>query len=205
MVFDVLHLDGHPTNELPYRDRRALLESLALSGPHLATPPSFEEPGAVVLEASRSSGLEGVVAKRSDSPYQPGRRSSDWVKVKIANMQEVVIGGWSSGRGSRSGAIGSLLLGIPGEDGLTYAGRVGTGFTEDALADLARRLKPLERRTSPFASQVPSIPTSTVTWVRPTLVGEEQFGEWTREGRLRHPVWRGLRPDKRAEDVVRES
>jgi bifunctional non-homologous end joining protein LigD len=205
MLFDVLHLDGHPTVELPYRDRRSLLESLALSGSHLATPPSFDEPGAVVLEAARGAGLEGVVAKRSASPYQPGRRSSDWVKVKIASTQEVVVGGWSSGRGSRSGAIGSLLLGIPTEKGLAYVGRVGTGFTEEVLADLARRLKPLARRTSPYATEVPSVPGSTITWVRPKLVGEVEFGEWTREGRLRHPIWRGLRPDKEPEDVTRES
>ncbi len=207
MLFDLLHLDGHATLDLPYLDRRRLLEGLELAGDHLATPPNFEGPGTVVLEAARTGGLEGVVAKRADSPYRPGRRSTEWVKVKNVTAQEVVIGGWASGRGGRTATLGSLLLGIPGPDGLAYVGRVGTGFSQATLRDLAARLARLERRTSPFAATtpVPAVAGSTVHWVRPSLVGEVEYREWTREGRLRHPTWRGLRSDKDPASVRRES
>jgi bifunctional non-homologous end joining protein LigD len=141
------------------------------------------------------------------------------VKVKNTTAQEVVIGGWATGRGARSGTVGSLLLGIPGPgpgpgpgdaptgDGLAYVGRVGTGFSEGALRDLLGRLKRLEQRTSPFSSStpVPAVAGSTVHWVRPSLVGEVEYREWTREGRLRHPTWRGLREDKDPSEVQRES
>jgi bifunctional non-homologous end joining protein LigD len=127
------------------------------------------------------------------------------VKVKNQRTQEVVIGGWATGKGSRGGTIGSLLVGIPTENGLSYAGRVGTGFSEALLADLAGRLAKIERHTSPFTSDVPAVPSATITWVSPKLVGEVRFTEWTNEGRLRHPTWRGLRPDKRPDEVVRES
>jgi bifunctional non-homologous end joining protein LigD len=167
----------------------------------------------VVLDAARTGGLEGVVAKRADSPYRPGRRSTEWIKVKNTTAQEVVIGGWATGRGARSGTVGSLLLGIPGPDGdrdgdgLAYVGRVGTGFSEAVLRDLLGRLTRLERRTSPFSSStpVPTVAGSTVHWVRPSLVGEVEYREWTREGRLRHPTWRGLRDDKDPSEVRRES
>lgn len=205
LAFDVLHLDGRSTLELPYEDRRRLLESLELEGPSWRTPPTWYADGSSVLEAAAEQGLEGIVAKRRDSTYRPGRRSDTWVKVKHLRTQEVVIGGWKPGSGRRGGVLGSLLLGIPGEEGLDYVGKVGTGFTDEALAELTRRLVTLERADSPFAGRIPSVDARDAHWVEPRIVGEVRFGEWTQDGRLRHPAWRGIRPDKTPSDVVRES
>jgi len=124
--------------------------------------------------------------------------------VKHFRTQEVVIGGWTPGQGRRGGGIGALLLGIPGADGLAYVGKVGTGFSDQALDDLARRLGRLGRATPPFVGPLPRAQVAGATWVRPALVGEVRFGEWTADGRLRHPTWRGLRPDKAPAQVVRE-
>jgi bifunctional non-homologous end joining protein LigD len=127
------------------------------------------------------------------------------VKVKNIRAQEVVVGGWRTGQGRRGGTIGALLVGIPGPDGLEYAGRVGTGFTEEMLRHLEGLLRRRTRATSPFAGRLPAAETAQARWVRPDLVGEVAFTEWTRDGRLRHPRWRGLRPDKAASEVDRES
>ncbi len=206
LVFDLLHLDGRSLLTLPYDDRRVLLEDLDLDGPRWAVPPAFPGQAGEALAASKAQGLEGVLAKRHDSPYLPGRRSPAWIKVKHQRMQEVIIGGWSPGAGRREGGIGSLLLGVPDEEGrLVYAGHVGTGFTEAMLADLGARLRASERRTPPFADEVPRAHAKDAHWVTPRLVGEVRFSEWTRDGRMRHPTWRGLRPDKDPEDVRRES
>ncbi|HET7398043.1 MAG TPA: non-homologous end-joining DNA ligase [Intrasporangium sp.] len=205
LVFDVLHLDGRSTLALPYRERRRLLEGLGLDGRSWRTPPAWFGDGPAVLEAAAEQSLEGVVAKRLDSTYQPGRRSESWVKVKHLRTQEVVVGGWRPGAGRRSGSFGSLLLGIPSGDGLDYVGKVGTGFSERMLEDLAARMKALETTRDPFAGTVPAADAREAHWVSPALVGEVRFGEWTRDGRLRHPAWRGLRPDKGPSDVVRES
>jgi bifunctional non-homologous end joining protein LigD len=204
-VFDVLYLDGYRTTELSYRERRELLEGLGLRGPHWDTPAVASGGGAQALAASKRLGLEGIVAKRLDSVYEPGRRSRAWIKVKNVTAQEVVIGGWTPGQGRRAGTVGSLLLGIPAEEGLEFVGGVGTGFTQQMLADLYGRLRPLERKTSPFARELPARDRKNAHWVTPRLVGEVTFGEWTRDGRLRHPAWRGLRPDKSPDEVVRES
>ncbi len=206
LVFDVMYLDGHRTTSLPYDERRRLVESLGLKGPSWQTPPSFSDvSGADVLRVSGEHGLEGVVAKRRNSTYQPGRRSPDWLKVKHVRIQEVVVGGWTAGTGHRSASIGALLLGIPGAEGLEYVGKVGTGFSDESLAGLARLLKPLSRKTSPFTPHVPKAQAAAARWVTPSVVGEVQFSEWTKDNRLRHPSWRGLRPDKSATDVVRET
>ena len=204
VVFDVLFLDGAWTTGLPYRRRRALLGGLPLGGPHVAVPPWFDGGGTDVLTASHEQHLEGVVAKRAESTYQPGKRSHDWVKVKNVRTQEVVVVGWAPGKGRRSDTIGALVLALPGPAGLVYAGRVGTGFTEAALDDLARLLTPLGRASSPLPDPIPAPQAAGVHWVEPRLVGEVGFGEWTTDGRLRHPRWRGLRPDKDPADVVRE-
>ncbi|NHC44526.1 non-homologous end-joining DNA ligase [Motilibacter aurantiacus] len=201
LVFDVLHLDGEPTLGLPYDERRALLEGLGLAGARWATPPVFVGGGADAMAVSKAQGLEGVVAKKRDSTYDPGRRSGCWVKVKHFLTQEVVLAGWKPGEGRRRGGIGSLVLGVYGDEGLTYVGNVGTGFTSAALADLERTLAPLEQAQSPFDVEVPKTHAKDVHWISPTLVGEVEFGNWTRDGRLRHPSWRGLRPDKRPEEV----
>ena len=205
-AFDVLHLDGTSLLATAYDERRAALESLGLDGPDWATPPAFEGDAATAMEVSRQQGLEGVIAKRRSAAYQPGRRSRDWVKVKHIRMQEVVIGGWSPGEGSRAGGIGSLLLGVPDDEGgLVYAGHVGTGFSVRVLEDLGARLGRLERTTPPFSTEVPRPRARGARWVTPTLVGEVAFTEWTREGRMRHPTWRGLRPDKDPGDVRRKT
>ncbi|HSR24401.1 MAG TPA: non-homologous end-joining DNA ligase, partial [Candidatus Eisenbacteria bacterium] len=204
LAFDVLYLDGESLLGRTYDERRAVLESLGLDGPHWATPPAFEGDGEAARRASREQGLEGVLAKRRDSAYEPGRRSRSWVKVKHFLTQEVVIGGWKPGEGRRSGGIGSLLLGVhDAETGeLRYAGHVGTGFTVRMLDDLERRLARMGRKTPPFTDEVPRAQARDARWVTPALVGEVAFAEWTRDGRLRHPSWQGLRPDKSAGEVV---
>jgi bifunctional non-homologous end joining protein LigD len=205
LIFDLLHLDGRSLLELPYTDRRDLLDRLELDGAHWRTPPVLPGGGAAALRRSLRQRQEGIIAKRRTSRYLPGRRSPDWVKIKNIRTQEVVVGGWRPGQGRREGTIGSLLLGLPGDDGLRYIGNVGTGFTEDTLADLMTRLGKLARRTSPFADDVPNVIARDAQWVTPRLVGEVRFTEWTEDGRLRHPSWRGLRPDKRVSEVRRES
>lgn len=204
LLFDLLHLDGRSTRATPYADRRWLLEGLAPAGPSWQVPPYFQGGGTDLLAASRERGLEGVVAKRLDSGYLPGRRSEAWVKVKNVRTQEVVIGGWKPGEGRRAGTIGSLLLGVNAEPGLVYAGHVGTGFSEAMLVDLRGRLAALERPGSPFADVIPRQFAKDARWVEPELVAEVVFTEWTRDGRLRHPSYRGLRVDKAPTEVVRE-
>jgi bifunctional non-homologous end joining protein LigD len=205
MVFDLLRLEGRSTLTLPYTDRRSLLEGLELDAPRWKTPPHWTENGASVLQAARDQRLEGILAKQLHSAYYPGRRFNGWLKVKNLRTQEVVIGGWQPGEGRREGMIGALLLGLPDGDRLQYAGKVGTGFTERALTELAELLEPLVQNTEPFAEPLPRKDSAHARWVRPEVVGEVRFSEWTRDGRLRHPAWRGLRPDKSASDVVRES
>jgi len=205
LLFDVLHAEGSSQLSRTYDQRRLLLTDLGLDGPSWATPPAFEGDGATAMAVSRQQGLEGVIAKRRTSTYLPGRRSRDWVKVKHIRMQEVVVGGWSPGEGRRAGGIGSLLLGVHDDDGrLVYAGHVGTGFSDRVLADLKQRLTALEQPTPPFADVVPRPHAKGARWVAPALVGEVAFSEWTREGRMRHPTWRGLRPDKSPDEVARE-
>lgn len=206
LAFDLLQLDGQPLLEAPYRQRRALLESLGLDGRHWQTPPSFTgAAGGDVLAVSRQHGLEGVVAKRLDSRYEPGRRSGSWIKIKNLRHQEAVIGGWQPGEGGRAGQLGSLLVGVQEPAGLAFAGHVGTGFSQQTLAMLGRRLAPLRRATSPFATPVPPAQARTAVWAEPQLVIEVTFTGWTRAGRLRAPSYRGLRPDKDPAGVVRES
>ena len=205
MAFDVLHLDGRSTLNLAYEKRRELLESLGLAGEHWLTPPSYVDAGEDVAKAAREQHLEGVVAKKLDSPYLPGKRSPCWLKVKNMATQEVVIGGWKPGSGRRAGTVGALLLGIPGPNGLQYVGKVGTGFTDAALDDMARILAPLERPLSPFSPELPPADRKDAVWVEPKLVGEVAFSEWTPDSRLRQPSWRGLRPDKSPAEVIRES
>ena len=203
-AFDVLHLDGRPTMAAPYEERRGLLESLGLAGDHWQTPPWFEGGGEHVLAAAVDSRLEGVVAKRLGSPYQPGRRGGDWVKVKHARTQEVVVIGWTPGEGRRSGRLGALLVAVPRQGTLQYAGKVGTGFSDATLDDLAGRLLPLERPEAPVPGPLPRAQVAGARWVDPVMVGEVTFGEWTPQLRLRHPSWRGLRPDKAPSEVVVE-
>jgi bifunctional non-homologous end joining protein LigD len=205
-AFDLLYLEGRSLMDLSYDDRRAALESLKLQGETFATPPSITNtPGIKVLDISRERGFEGVVLKRRDARYSPGSRNGSWIKVKNFFTQEVVIGGWTEGKGEREGSLGALLLGIPSADGLQYVGKVGTGFTATTRKALLAQLKPLARKTTPFATALTRSESSLAHFVRPTIVGEVQFAEWTNDGNLRQPSWRGLRVDKGAKDVVRES
>ncbi|MEV4639902.1 non-homologous end-joining DNA ligase [Actinoplanes sp. NPDC049548] len=197
-VFDLLNLDGVATLQLPYAERRALLAGLGLSSEVVRVPPHFvdADPQAV-LTAAEAQGLEGIVVKRLSSAYQPGRRSRDWIKVPFNRTQEVVIIGYKPGQGRRAGTIGSLLLAVAGPDGrLSFAGGVGTGFTQQMLTHLQDMLRPIARSSAP----VPGIPREFVRgalWVEPEVVGEVAFRNWTSDGRMRHPSWRGLRLDKR--------
>ncbi|WP_447007751.1 non-homologous end-joining DNA ligase [Saccharothrix isguenensis] len=203
-VFDLLHVDGRSLLGEPYSTRRDELAALGLGGRgEVRVPPSFTDvDGRDVLAVAEDYGLEGVVAKRASSRYEPGHRSTAWVKVPLVRTQEVLIGGWRPGDGRRAGTIGSLLLGVPTDDGLRYVGKVGTGFTHAALVDLRERLRPLARTASPFVGPVPLDQARRAHWVRPELVGEVEYRTWTTDGRLRHSSWRGLRPDKNPEDVV---
>ncbi|OMC17591.1 ATP-dependent DNA ligase [Mycobacterium sp. SP-6446] len=202
-AFDLLYLDGRSLLRARYQDRRKLLEILASTG-DLIVPDLLPGDGAQALEHSRKHGWEGVVGKKRDSTYQPGRRSASWIKDKNWNTQEVVIGGWKAGEGGRSSGIGSLLMGIPGDGGLHFAGKVGTGFTERDLANLKKTLAPLHTDESPFDPPLPRSEARGVTYVEPVLVGEVRYSEWTPDNRLRQSSWRGLRPDKKPDEVVRE-
>ncbi len=201
MVFDLLSAHGQGLRNDPYVDRRAALAKLDVDDGHtILVPPAYDGTLAKAIASSKRLGLEGVIAKRRESRYVGEKRSSSWIKIKHQRMQEVVIGGWKGGAGSRAGMIGSLLLGVPSDDGLQYVGKVGTGFTQRSLADLQKKLAPLERKTSPFTS-VPREVERDAHWVTPRIVGEVAFGEWTHGGNLRHPSWRGVRTDKEPGDV----
>ena len=201
MVFDLLWLDGHSLVTEPYVERRHKLEKLRVNGASWQTPPFEKGGGREMLEASRQGGLEGVMAKRLDSKYEPGRRTGVWVKIKNRQGQELVIGGWLDGEGKRRGLPGALLVGYYKEGELVCAGKVGTGFTDAMLDKLAALMKPLERKTSPFDRGV--VPKG-AHFVEPELVGDFVFVEWTKSGQLRAPAFKGLRTDKLPREVVRE-
>ena len=203
-VFDLLHLDGHDLTGVPLVERkgtlRALLES-GTAGPTLRYSDHVAGNGEAFLRQACRMSLEGVVSKRSDAPYQSGR-SRSWLKAKCIQEQEVVVGGFTDPEGSRAG-IGALLLGVHDDSGrLVYVGKVGTGFSSRAAIDLRHKLERLVQSSSPFATRPPG--TARAHWVRPKLVGEVEFTEWTPDGRLRHPSWKGLREDKPAREIVRE-
>lgn len=198
--FDILSLDGRDLTRAKYRDRRKLLETLASDGA-LTVPPLL--PAQDPLKFADERGFEGVVAKKWDSGYRPGR-SEAWIKDKFWRTQEVVIGGWRAGEGGRTSGIGALLVGVPEGDGLLFVGRVGTGFTDKMLGDLKAMLKPLETSESPFTAPLSTLDAKGVTYVRPELVGEVRYSERTSDNRLRQPSWRGLRPDKTPAEVTWE-
>jgi bifunctional non-homologous end joining protein LigD len=203
LVFDLLHLDGTSLINEPYDRRRELLEGLGLDGGRVRVPPANREvPGAQLLQVAKAHRLEGVVGKRRNSRYEPGRRSTAWIKTAVLHTQEVVVGGWTAGEGRRANSIGALLLGAYDEnDQLRYLGHVGTGFTDAALQHLKDELEAREQPTSPFDEEVPRPEARKARWARPDLVGEVVYRVITDEGRLRHAAWRGLRIDKRPEDA----
>ncbi|WP_238158619.1 non-homologous end-joining DNA ligase [Kribbella voronezhensis] len=202
-VFDILRFDGKSLLEATYDERRGLLESLELSDPFWEIPQSYAD-GEEALELSASTGLEGVVAKRRKSRYLPGKRSADWVKVKPVLTRDVILCGWHPGEGNREGKIGSLYCGAYDGDDLVLIGKVGSGLDFAMLEILSAELAALEIDTPPF--DVSSVPTSdrrAAHWLDPLLVAEVTYSGWAADGRLRHPVWRGLRLDIDPESVTR--
>jgi bifunctional non-homologous end joining protein LigD len=204
VLFDLLYLDGHDLTAEPYSRRRKLLEGLGLEGESWQVPAYSTAPPAELLAASAELGLEGIVVKRLASRYAPGRRTGDWLKVKNVNRQEFVIGGWFPGEGRRRNRLGSLLIGYhdPADGGkLRYAGKVGTGFSERDLDELAERLAPLALDKNPFVGRRGP---RGARYVEPRLVAEVEFRELTAEGMVRHGSFKGLREDKPAKEVVLE-
>lgn len=207
MVFDVLRLYGVSLLDRPLSERRATLDRLDLAGVAHAEPSPCYPDGAALLEITGRRGMEGVVAKREASSYRPGRRSPDWVKVTHRHSQSCLVGGWRPEGGGRSGStrIGSLLLGVPGPDGLEFAGRVGSGLAGDAVQQvLAERLSPLTGADPPFAAPLPRPDAAGSRWCEPGLVVEVAHLGWTAAGRLRQPVFRGIRDDVEPAEVRRE-
>lgn len=205
LIFDLLSLDGHQLGALPYRERRRLLESLIDDGPAWKVPPFHVGTASALLELAEARGLEGIVAKRLDSVYQPGRRSPDWVKVKIRHRQEFVVGGWTVGKNSLQGQIGSLVLGVQGPDGLEFAGSVGSGLTDTERSRLAGQF---ESGPQPFVGD-PTLMLGAMSqkphWVAPELVVEVEYSLWPAGGPVWHPVYLGQRVDRDPADVVRET
>lgn len=202
VVFDLLWHDGEDLTGRPYHERRDRLEALGLDVGAWRVPAVHPGQGRELLAATRARGLEGIVAKRLDAPYRPGGRTGAWLKFKHSVAQELVIGGWLPGEGRRRERIGALLMGHYADGRLTYAGRVGTGFSDATLSELQGRLAPLVQAASPF-DPPPRLPAHAV-YVAPVLVAEVAFSEWTREGIMRAPSFKGLRSDKAAREVIRE-
>jgi bifunctional non-homologous end joining protein LigD len=204
-AFDLLEIDGTSLLREPYDARRARLLDLGLDArPSVSVPPAFTDvPGARLLDIASVHGLEGIVAKRRSSRYEPGRRSPTWVKTALLTTQEVVLGGWTPGRGSRAASLGALLLGAHDRAGrLRFLGHVGSGFTETMLHSLLAQLQPLVRPDSPFDEEVPREYARRAHWVHPELVAEVTYRVLTHDLRLRAAVWRGLLPDRDPGEVT---
>jgi bifunctional non-homologous end joining protein LigD len=217
VIFDLLHLDGECVRDLPYIERRELLEGLGLDGPRWRVPRHRHGGGADLLEATRRQGLEGIVAKKCDSPYRPGKRTGEWIKTRVWRRQEFVIGGYIPGEGRRAKRVGSLLvgyydkrraeLGKGKKQELRYAGGVGSGLKESDLDFLTKELRKRERPDSPFDVGHPTGPKARFAiWCEPELVCEVSWTEWTNEGTLRQPAFKGMRDpgDKDPREVVKE-
>jgi len=206
VAFDVLEVEGTPLTDLPLEERhKRLAKLLDRRKRDVQISQAFED-GAALYRAAQEQHFEGIVAKRRDSRYQPGRRTREWLKIKTHGRQEFVIAGYTRGQGRRQGRFGSLILGYWQGDELVYAGNVGTGFTDDEIDRLLAKLKPLELKTPPFREvpKMPKVRKDAIHWVDPELVAEVEFVEWTHDCRLRAPSYQGLREDKEAEDVRRE-
>jgi bifunctional non-homologous end joining protein LigD len=202
VAFDMLQLDGRDLLTTELRIRNKTLRETIVDSPNILYAEHVERDGVALFEEARTSGIEGIVGKRADSPYRPGVRSPDWVKIKSWRSQSCVIAGYTAGRGRRSNQLGALILAVQDGDKLRHCGQVGTGFDDKTLRDLKQRLQPLIVKVSPL-DPVPKT-TEPATWVKPQLICEVRFSEWTSDGMLRHPAYRTLRPDQRIEDTFRE-
>ena len=206
-VFDVLEVEGEPLVDLPLVERRKRVEALLDKRNRTIRLSETFDDGDALLHAAKQQGLEGIIAKRLDSRSAVGRRTRDWLKIKTHSEQEFVVAGFTKGTGRRASSFGSLVLGYyTGGDELVYAGNVGTGFNSRAIEELLDRLRPLKTSAAPFREvpKMPKVRKSDVIWVDPKLVVQVEFAEWTHDGRLRAPSYKGIREDKAAEDVRRE-
>jgi bifunctional non-homologous end joining protein LigD len=205
-VFDLIELEGEPLLDLPLTERRARLEKLVDRRNRTVRVSETFDDGEALLVAAEEQELEGIIAKRADSKYQPGKRTREWLKIKTHGRQEFIIAGYTKGQGRRAGRLGSLILAVKRGDELVYVGNCGTGFTDQEIDKLIRLLEPLERPTPPFevVPKMPKVKKGDVVWVQPKLVCEVEFSEWTHDGRLRAPSYQGLREDKTADEVRRE-
>ncbi len=205
-AFDVLEIEGESVADLPLVERRKRLEKLLDRRNRTVRLSETFEDGRALYDAAKEQALEGIVAKRSDSPYRQGKRTREWLKIKTHGRQEFVIAGYTKGQGRRTGRFGALVLGVWRGDELAYVGNVGTGFTDKDIDDLLKKLRPLETKESPFAvvPKMPKVKQADVVWVKPELVGEVEFVEWTHDDRLRAPSFQGLRDDKSAREVHAE-
>ena len=201
LLFDVLSVNGKDCRRLPYVDRRALLEDIVSASEQIpvAVPPAFDGTAEEAFQTCTDNHLEGIIAKRRDAPYRSGKRSDDWLKHPLVDTAEIVVIGWRESEADPKG-FASLLLALPRDDGWAYAGRVSSGFTASERGRIRADLERRERRTP--AADVPASDRRDAHWVTPTLVGEVSFRERTSEGRFRHPVWRGFRPDKTAKTLL---
>jgi bifunctional non-homologous end joining protein LigD len=199
-IFDVLEIDGKNVESLSLSERRKKLEKIIKPTDHIKISEAIDAEGKTFFEAAQKKGLEGIIAKKKSSSYQEGRRGQDWQKIKITCEQEMVIGGYTSGAGSRAGTLGALLLGYYKQGKLKYAGSVGTGFNEKILKELLEKFQKIKIEKSPFDESIKL----KAIFVKPKLVAQIKFHEWTSDGKLRQPVYLGLRADKKAKEVKRE-
>jgi bifunctional non-homologous end joining protein LigD len=201
-IFDILYLDGYDLTSLPFEERRRILSSVVQPNEHWKLSEAVEEKGIVFFDETRRLGLEGIVAKRKNSKYYQGSRGHGWLKIKTVRRQECVVGGFTEGTGYRRGYFGALLLGLYEGDKLVYIGHCGTGFNDEMLGILNAKLKKLETKVKPFA--VPVKANQPAHWVKPELVVEIEFIEWTRDSKMRTPAFKGIRYDKNPKECVRE-
>jgi bifunctional non-homologous end joining protein LigD len=204
MVFDLLRLFGQDLTSQPLSARRELLERLDLDGRHWQVPPVYAD-GAELYRATLEQGLEGVVSKRASSPYPPGRRSAEWLKLPHRTTVSAVVGGWRPEKTNDAGRLGAVLLGLPTAEGWRYAGRMGSGIAGAAQRQLMELLEPLRVPESPFCDPVPAIDARGAVWVRPEVVVEARVLEMTRDGRLRQPAYVGVRTDLSPEDLMADA
>src|SRR3712207_134043 len=206
-AFDVLEVEGQSLVDLPFTERRERLAALLDRRNKVVQLSETFDDGDALFRAAYDQQFEGIMAKRADSRYAPGKRTRDWLKIKTHGRQEFVIAGYTKGQGRRSGVFGSLILAVYDDDArLVYVGNCGTGFTDNEIDRVLARLRPLERKDSPFAvvPKMPRVRKADVKWVEPELVCEVEFVEWTHDGHLRAPAYKGLRDDKSAREVRRE-